>query len=569
MEEFKALLFCVNSKYIHSSLAPWCLYASCKKRCCDGISLKVSEGTINEKEEELLARIINEKPNILSFSCYIWNILRVLSLCEKVKSVLPDIKIVLGGPEVSYNQKEVLQNNPAVDFVVSGVGEVSIPKLINSLYLGINENIPAVSYRIGEDIHIDERSPETDESISPYCEEYFDSLQGRIAYIESSRGCPFSCAFCLSGRIGKVTYIDLERVKNEMVRFSAMGAKTVKFVDRTFNCHKQRAGEILNFICEQYGRAIMKDTCFHFEIAADLLDEKLFSIIEKLPKGSAQFEVGIQSFNENTLKAINRKTDTEKVTKNVKRLLSFGNCHVHIDLIAGLPEEDFDSFKEGFNKAYDIKANMLQLGFLKILKGSPMAENRDKYPCEYSEIPPYEVISTPWITNEQLQKLHRLENELERLYNSGRFRRTLDYVLSVSNMTPFDLFFGFGEYLKENNITGSIPLDKYTNTVFDYFLSLGGVDKMKLRNRMIYDRIATNNSGVIPERLKISDSNLKKAKSFIKEISPPKKGTNRTVAILYGEDKVIYCDYESKNPVTGEYVVNEESMMNAKNTGEE
>lgn len=553
MEELKVLFFCVNSKYIHSSLAPWCLYASCKKHCCDGIRPKVSEGTINEKEEALLARIINEKPNVLSFSCYIWNITRVLSLCRKVKAALPKIKIILGGPEVSYNQKEILQNNPAVDFVVSGAGEVSIPKLINSLHLGTNENIPAVSYRIGEDIFIDERSPETDESISPYCEEYFASLQGRIAYIESSRGCPFNCAFCLSGRIGKVSYIDLERVKNEMVRLSTMGAKTVKFVDRTFNCHKERAGEILNFICEQYGRAIVKDTCFHFEIAADLLDEKLFDIIEKLPKGAVQFEVGIQSFNKNTLKAINRKTDTEKVTQNVKRLLSFGNCHVHIDLIAGLPEEDFESFTEGFNKAYDIKANMLQLGFLKILKGSPMAENRDKYPCEYSENPPYEVISTPWITNEQLQKLHTAENELERLYNSGRFRRTLDYVLSVSNVTPFGLFFGLGEYLKENNITGSIPLDRYTNIVFDYLLTLGGADKMKLRNTMIYDCIATNNSGVIPERLKISDPKLKKVKSLLKEISPPKKGTNRTVAILYGEDKVIYCDYGVRNPVSGEY----------------
>ncbi len=555
MEQFKAVFFCINSKYIHSSLAPWCLYSSCKKRCCNGITLKVTEGTINEKEEVVLARILNEKPNILAFSCYIWNIVSVLSLCEKVKAVLPHTKIVLGGPEVSYNQEEVLRKNPAVDFVVSGAGEVSVPKLINSLYLGTVTDIPSVSYRTGENIHIDERSPETDESISPYCEEYFNSLQGRIAYIESSRGCPFNCAFCLSGRIGKVTYIDLERVKNEMVHLSAMGAKTIKFVDRTFNCHKQRAGEILNFICEQYGRAIMKESCFHFEIAADLLDEKLFSIIEKLPKGSAQLEVGIQSFNEKTLKAINRKTDIVKVTRNVKRLLSFENCHIHIDLIAGLPEEDFTSFKEGFNKAYDIKANMLQLGFLKILKGSPMAENRDKYPCEYSEIPPYEVISTPWITNGQLQKLHTAENELERLYNSGRFRRTLGYVLSVSNMTPFDLFFGLGEYLKENNLTGSIPLDKYTNIVFDYLLTLDSVDKMKLRNRMIYDRIATNNSGVIPEKLRITDSELKKIKKYINEVSPLKKGTNRTVAILYGENRAIFCDYGKKNPVNGEYSV--------------
>lgn len=558
MANFKAVFCCLNSKYIHSSLAPWCLFVSCKKHCCSGIGLKVTEGTINEKEETVLSRILFEKPDVLSFSCYIWNITRVLSLCEKIKAFSPETKIILGGPEVSYNQKEVLENNPAVDYIVSGAGEVSIPKLINSIYLGSKDSILAVSYRTETGIHVDKTEPETDESISPYCEEYFNSLQGRIAYIESSRGCPFSCAFCLSGRLGKVRYIDLERVKNEMVRLSAMGAKTVKFVDRTFNCHKERAGEILKFIYEQYGRAIPTDTCFHFEIAADLLDSKLFEIIEKLPEGSVQFEVGIQSFNEATLKAINRKTDINKVTENIKKLIAFGNCHVHIDLIAGLPEEDFESFINGFNKAYELKANMLQLGFLKILKGSPMAENREKYPCEYSLTPPYEVISTPWITNEELRKLHTAENELERLYNSGRFRRTLDYVLSQSGITPYDLFFGLGEYLKQNNLTGSIPLDKYTNIVFDYFLSLEGIEKTKLRNRMIYDRIASNNSGVIPEKLKVSDPNLKKVMNFIKEKNPPQKSVNRTVAILYGENKAIYCDYILRDKVTGEYLVNEE-----------
>ncbi|MEE1320058.1 MAG: DUF4080 domain-containing protein [Acutalibacteraceae bacterium] len=553
MENFKAVFCCLNSKYIHSSLAPWCLFTSCRKKCCDGIELEVIEGTVNEKEENILSRILSQKPDAVSFSCYIWNIKTVLSLCGKLKKALPGTKILLGGPEVSYNQGEILSFNPCVDFVISGPGENSLPKLLNSLFLESDIDIPSVSYRSENALHIDLREAEPDESISPYCKEYFDSLEGRIAYIESSRGCPFSCAFCLSGRLGKVRYIDLERVKNEMVHLSALGAKTVKFVDRTFNCERQRAAQILSFIFEQYGKAIAEGTCFHFEIAADLLTEEQFRIIKKLPVGAVQFEVGIQSFNSNTLEAINRKTDLKKVVANVKRLLSFGNCHIHIDLIAGLPEEGYDSFVNGFNRAYEIGADMLQLGFLKILKGSPMGENREKYSCEYSPEPPYKVISTPWISYEELQMLHTAENELERLYNSGRFRRTLDYVLSVCGISPYELFYKTGEKLKNGGFCGSIPLDKYSDLIFDFFSEFHGVDKMQLRNTMICDRIATNNSGVIPERLKVKDKHLKKVMNLIKEENPLKKGVNRTVAILYGENKAVYCDYESKNPRTNEY----------------
>lgn len=553
MSDYKVVVCVLNSKYIHSSLAPWCLFTAAEKYCCSGISLKVVEGTINEREDMVLSRILNEKPDAVSFSCYIWNIEKTLKLCEKIKASSADTKIILGGPEVSYNQKEVLLKNAAVDFILSGEGEVTFPQLINCLYLGTALDLPSLSYRKGDEVCVDSRIPPFDESISPYCKEYFDSLNGRIAYIESSRGCPFSCAFCLSGRMGKVRYFDIDRVKNEMIHLSACGAKTVKFVDRTFNCNKKRAGEILNFISEQRGRAISAETCFHFEIAADLLDEELFEIIEKLPVGSVQFEVGIQSFNENTLRAINRRTHIKNVTENVRRLISFGNCHVHIDLIAGLPEENYNSFIEGFNKAYDIKADMLQLGFLKVLKGSPMAENPEKFVCEYNITPPYEVISTPWITGDELHKLHVAENELERLYNSGRFRRTLDYVLSETDMTAYDLFFSFGEHLKKIGEKGSIPLDRYADLTFDWLCTVDGIDTMKLRNSMIKDRIATNNSGVIPQRLKINDADLRRVKKYINENYPPEKGVNRTIAILYGESKAIYCDYENRHPVSGEY----------------
>ena len=557
MSAFKVALCCLNSKYIHSSLAPWCIYTSAKKRCSADISLKVIDGTVNENKEVLLERLIECEPDVIAFSCYIWNIKTVLSLCGKLRLQKPDVRIILGGPEVSYRQREILEDNPSVDFVASGEGEVTVPELINRLHLGLDTDIPAVSYRTADGLHIDSRPAPTDESISPYCEEYFSALNGRIAYIESSRGCPFSCAFCLSGRLGRVRYIDTERVKNEMVRLATMGAKTVKFVDRTFNCSKERAGGLLSFINEQYGKAIPEGTCFHFEIAADLLDDTLFDIIGRLPVGAVQFEIGIQSFNEATLRAINRKTDIERVVTNIQKLISFGNCHIHIDLIAGLPEEKYEFFVNGFNRAYGLRANMLQLGFLKILPGTPMAEDKEKYPCVYNSEPPYEVVSTPWISEGELDKLRIAENELDRLCNSGRFRRTLDYVLNSANISPYELFFGFGMYLEAIGEKGSIPLDKYTNIAFDYFASLEGTDKGKLRDAMIYDRIATNNSGVIPERLKIADGNMKKIRNLIKEEDPINKGTNRTVAILYSENRAIYCDYENLNTVTGEYQVKE------------
>ena len=538
--KFKALICTLNSKYIHASLAPWCLYTCCKKVLGDEYDIKVIEGTINEKEDDVLKRILKEKPDFVGFSCYIWNITKTLELARKLKN--EGITIALGGPEVSYRQRDVLEKYSFVDYVLSGEGEVIFPKLLEAVRLGSVPTIKGLSYRNkGEIIISDGEVIDFTETVSPYCQEFFSSLGNRIAYIESSRGCPFSCAFCLSGRCGKVRFLPLDRVKNEMVLLSDMGAKTIKFVDRTFNCKSKRAAEILSFIRDEYGKKIKNDVCFHFEIAADILTEEIFQVVSEMPLGAVQFEVGIQSFNEKTLTEINRKTDVALVESNVKRLLTYGNCHVHIDLIAGLPYEDYDSFVSGFNRAYGIGANMLQLGFLKVLYGSPMAENKEAYPCLYGSVPPYEVISTPFISEEDLGRLRICENELERLYNSGRFPRTLEYVTRF--MSPYDLFFGFGEYLISKGEKGSIPLDKYVCFAYEYFSLIRGVDKLKLRDLMILDRISTNNSDVIPACLKVKDDRLKVLRRLV--------GKHCSVAILYSEYVAVYCDYdEEKNPVT-------------------
>ena len=545
--KFKTVICALNSKYIHSSLAPWCLFTAFESAGIKDCECKVVEGTINEKSENIYVRLLDEKPQMVAFSCYIWNIGKVLELAERLKK--EGVIIALGGPEVSYRQRDILEKYPFVDFVLSGEGEEIFPKLVSAISQCKEPDIKGVSCRKNSEIIIsDGEFIDFENTVSPYCQEYFEVLGNRIAYIESSRGCPFSCAFCLSGRCGKVRYIPLERVKGEILQLCEMGAKTIKFVDRTFNCNPGRATESLRFIKDEYGKTIPEDVCFHFEIAADILTEDLFEVIGQLPVGAVQFEVGIQSFNEKTLNKINRKTNVDLVESNVKRLLSFGNCHVHIDLIAGLPFEGYQSFIEGFNRAYSIGANMLQLGFLKILHGSPMGEDKESYPCVYSSTAPYEVVSTPYITEEELAELHICENETDRLYNSGRFSRTLSYVTRF--MSPYDLFFGFGEFLLNNGEEGSIPLDKYTCLAYEFFSMIRGVDKMKLRDLMLLDRISTNNSDVIPSCLKVADSRLGKLKRLIAQ------GKQISVAILYSENKAVYCDYsEKKNPVTGQWEI--------------
>lgn len=555
----KVALCVLNSKYIHSSLAPWCLYTSAKKQCGDSVSFSVVEGTINEAEDKVFDRIMAEGPSFVTFTCYIWNLNQTLSLCRRIKEADESITVILGGPEVAYNQEEILRENTFVDYIFSGEGEVILPEFLEE-----KEEAQGISFIKNGRAHISFREDgDRTDYPSPYCEEYFSSLKGRIAYIESSRGCPFSCAFCLSGRCGKVRFFPMERVKTEILSLACCGAKTVKFVDRTFNCNLSRAKEILSFIKDNYGSKIPRDVCFHFEIAAHIADEEFISLIGSMPSGSVQFEAGIQSFNPETLRVIGRKDNTEKICENIKRLISFGNCHIHIDLIAGLPEESFSSFVDGFNKAYALKANMLQLGFLKILHGSPMGEEREKYPCEYSQEPPYEVISTPWISSQELDCLHKAENELERLYNSGRFSCTLDYIFENVSITPYELFYSFALYLEKKDKKGSVPLDEYTCLAFDFFSSLEGTDSKVLRDKMISDRVETNNSGIIPERLKVADPMLKKMSERTRELSPYGKGINRTVAILYTEKRIIWCDYKEKDRVTGRYKVESAELEGA------
>lgn len=556
-QNLKVVIGTLNSKYIHSSLAPWCLLAGVAAYCEDGISAEVVEGTINEKIENVAERIISENPQVIGLSCYIWNITKTQALIKLIKEKLPNVIVVFGGPEVSYNAAAVLKENPDVNYVLSGEGELPFALLLNAIWHNdFSKSLPGLCCRENGQMIIAEPYVSTEEPPSPYTQKYFDSLKGRIAYLETSRGCPYSCAFCLSGRCGNARIFDIERAKKELLLLANSGTQTVKLVDRTFNANRKRANKIFKFIIENYGTNIPTGVCFHFEIAGDILDEETISILRLAQVGAIQLEIGLQSFNPITLQAINRKTDIIRLKENITHVVENANMHIHIDLIAGLPFEDWGSFANSFNIAYALKPNMLQLGFLKLLYGAPMREQPDNYPCEYSHEPPYEVIKTPWLSQEEMGKLHCVEDALERIYNSGRFRRTLLLLLEKCNCTPFELFYQFGLLAAEHG-TQKISLNDYTALIFEYFGNFENIDKMQLRDTMVCDFLATNASGLLPPVLEIKDPLHKKVKLLL-DSNPEthqQKGIKRGFALLYSEDCAVYADYENKNPVTGEYQI--------------
>ena len=321
----KTVILTLNSKYIHSALAPWYLLAAVKEKEADA-PISVLESTINRTVEETLEEICALKPRILACSCYIWNIDKILELAESYKAQCPESHIVLGGPEVGYRPEDVLIRYPFVDAVISGEGEMPFAALYQSLKAGGGyEGIEGVSYRRMQGIYIAEPYVTNAEPPDPYTNAYFDQLGGRIAYIEGSRGCPFRCAFCLSGRCGTVRFFGLNRIKRDIVRLSNSGARTVKFVDRTFNANRRRALDIWNFIIENSGKLWPVGVCFHFEIAGDLLDEECLTLLRKAPRGVIQVEIGLQSFNPRTLEAVNRKTNVNKLCDNIISLVKCGN----------------------------------------------------------------------------------------------------------------------------------------------------------------------------------------------------------------------------------------------------
>lgn len=553
------VICCLNSKYIHSSLAPWCLLAGVRAYSQYAGTVQVVEGTVNEPMSAVLERITENAPQVIGFCTYIWNVTEVLALSKALKQQNHAVRIVLGGPEVSYRAKDVLENYPFIDFVLSGEGEKPFAQFLDALTKQSDLSaVGGLCYRTGDTFHISEPYLPTEEPVSPYVAEYLQTLRGRIAYLETSRGCPYSCAFCLSGRCGTVRFFDLERAKENLLLLANSGAQTVKLVDRTFNADKRRAYALFSFIIENYGGKIPNGVCFHFEIAGDILDDCLIEVLRTAPAGTIQLEIGLQSFNETTLAAVNRKTDTNRLIENIKKLIAPRNIHIHIDLIAGLPHEDAESFADSFNRAFALQPDMLQFGFLKLLYGAPMRENPTEYPCVFSETPPYEVQSTPWLTAEELAQMHRTEDAFDRTYNSGRFRRTADFALQACGISPFAFFSRFADWLSETNRqTQRTPLDMYSEYLFLFLTEHLHLDAAAVRDKMVCDRLATNASGVLTRFLQRQDARLKGIRTAL-QVNPntkTQKGVKRAVAILYTENRAVYADYTVPNPVTGAYTL--------------
>ena len=439
----KILLAACNAKYIHSNLAVYNLKAYASSY---GDHVLLREYTINQSKDEILKDIYSSRADVVCFSCYIWNISFVKELLADLHKILPDTAFWAGGPEVSYDAVKILENVPYMKGIMIGEGEKTFFELTRFYVDGNGQlaDIPGIAFRDGDRIVNNGWRELMNLSEIPFAYKNLKEFENRIIYYESSRGCPFSCSYCLSSVDKKLRFRDLALVKKELQFFLDNKVPQVKFVDRTFNCKHEHAMEIWSYILE-HDNGI---TNFHFEVSADLLREDELALMEKMRPGLIQLEIGVQSVNQDTIRAIHRHMDLDKLRKAVSKVHSFRNIHQHLDLIAGLPWEDYDSFHHSFNEVYKMEPDQLQLEFLKVLKGSLMYQEAPGYDILYKDREPYEVLSTRWLTYEEILKLKMVESMVEVYYNSGQFLHTLKYLIPQFE-DPFVFYEKLGEFYEE------------------------------------------------------------------------------------------------------------------------
>lgn len=494
----KTLLVGINAKFIHSNLAIRSISEYAKSHY--ELSIEICEFTINQRCEFILAEIFKKQPDILGFSCYIWNYEMIRQLVSQLKKVLPHTLIFLGGPEVSYHAPEVLSTTQA-DFVLSGEGEKSCPDLIRCIETqGDYSQVGNLTYKTQNGIVSTPQAPLLSMDELPFVYEDMSELEHRILYYESMRGCPFHCQYCLSCTGDRVRFMSLPRVFSHLDFFLKKRVRQVKFVDRTFNCNKQYALAIWKYLKEHDNGY----TNFHFEIAAELLDDEILDFLPTVRKGFFQFEIGVQSTNPLTLEHIQRKTDIDKLRTIIKRLQKGKNIHLHLDLIIGLPFEDYETFKKSFNDVYALAPDQLQVGFLKLLRGSGLYENQAKYDMVASEYAPYEILSTHVLPFSQLLKLKMIEEMVEIYYNSNRFLKTINYLKSFFD-SPFSIFEALAEFYEQNKLHEKAHSNvEYYSILHDFFLTLSAGDDTLFQWLVKFDLYSHEKAKRIPDWLVVS-----------------------------------------------------------------
>ena len=538
----KILLVACNAKYIHSNLAVYDLQAYASDYA-DHIVLK--EYTINQQKDDIMRDIYLEHPDVVCVSCYIWNLSFVKELMADLIKILPGADFWAGGPEVSYDAEKFLTENSEFKGVMVGEGEETFKELAGH-YVEKNpqnlKNMTGICYRDGDQIIHNGWRQIMDLSSIPFIYKDLSEFKNRIIYYESSRGCPFSCSYCLSSIDKKLRFRDTETVKKELQFFIDNKVPQVKFVDRTFNCKHDHAMAIWKYINEHDNGV----TNFHFEISADLLREEELQEMSTMRPGLIQLEIGVQSTNPDTIKAIHRTMDFEKLKGIVDRIHSFGNIHQHLDLIAGLPYEDYDSFRHSFNDVYALKPQQLQLGFLKVLKGSHMMEMCKEYGIVYKTQEPYEVLSTKWLDYDHVLKLKTVENMVEVYYNSGQFQNTLEY---LENFFPdaFSIYERLGSFYMEKGYgdVSHTRMRRY-EILLEFLEDVAEISMDQVKDQMVYDLY-------LRENLKSRPGFARDQKPFERQVwdfrKREKVAKNAHVEV-FADGTVLLFNYADRDPLT-------------------
>ena len=504
----KILLTTLNSKFIHTNLA--IRYLNQMVKDIEDIEVDIREYTINNELDFILKDIYKNDYDVILFSTYIWNVNDIVKLCDNIKKVKPNMKLALGGPEVSYDSEDSMKKYDFVDYILYGEGELVFRDFVKHLKGDIKiEDVDGIVYRNNKDI-IKNKPMKLLENLdlipSPYEKLNKEEYENRIVYYETSRGCPFNCQYCLSSTLQGLRYFSIDRVKKDLKALIDARVSQIKFIDRTFNANKKFAMEIMKFLMENDNDY----TTYHFEVTAHLLSDDMLEFLKDCKEGLFQFEIGVQTTNEKVLDAVGRRDDFGKLSYVVKKIASYRNIHQHLDLIAGLPYEDYKSFENSFNDVFNLGIEHLQLGFLKMIKGTGIRNRADEHEFRYKDYPPYEVLYNKYISYDQILKLKDIEEILERYFNSKNFVLSMRYIIhNFYKQSPFKFFEDFATYFNDN---GYFNMSQGKNQLYkillDFYLEKININSDLFKEIIKYDYISLGKTSNVPaflEKVDIED----------------------------------------------------------------